>query len=116
MAEGFARNLADQSVNVFSAGSKPSGIVNPKAIIAMEECGINISNQSSNGLDSLPNIVFDWVVTMGCGDNCPFLKTKNRIDWQLKDPKNLPAKEFNAIRDEIKTRVTELLKSESALG
>lgn len=116
MAEGFARSLALPQVNSFSAGSRPSGMINPKAIVAMAELGIDISGQVSQGLDALPNLEFDWVITMGCGDNCPHLKAKNRVDWALPDPKSLPPNEFNLVRDEIQSRVSALLANLKVLG
>ncbi len=109
MAEGFARKVGAGFVEAYSAGSEPSGVVNPKAIGAMREVGIDISSQHSKGFDSLPEEEWDAIVTMGCGDACPFLSTKKRIDWDLPDPKELPPPEFNEVRDEIKRRVIELL-------
>lgn len=107
MAEGFARHFGNKSS--YSSGSKPSGTVNPKAIAAMAELGIDISGHTSKPLDELPQIEWDWVITMGCGDACPHLPAKNRDDWTLTDPRDLPPDQFNVIRDEIAERVKVLL-------
>jgi len=87
MAEGLARSLWGDRVDIFSAGSKPSGKVDPGAVAAMREAGVDISGQASKGLSSVPDVEWDYVITMGCGDECPFLHAKHRIDWDLADPK-----------------------------
>jgi len=89
MAEGFARAIAGRHVGAFSAGSHPSGMVNAKAIEFMREKGIDISAQQSKGLDVLPLITWDYIVTMGCGDACPNVPATHRLDWDLPDPKHL---------------------------
>jgi arsenate reductase (thioredoxin) len=110
MAEGFARHLGGSRVMACSAGSRPSGIIHPKAIAAMKEKGIDLTVQQSKGLSELPETQWDWIVTMGCGDACPSLPARNRADWALPDPKHLPPEQFNVVRDEIERRVIELLK------
>jgi protein-tyrosine-phosphatase len=109
MAEGFARMLGYEQVNSFSSGSKPSGIVNPKAIAAMAAIGYDLSVHDSKSLDEIPAIEYDAVVTMGCGDACPQVQTKLRLDWQIPDPKHMETAEFAVIRDGIKERIEELL-------
>ena len=109
MAEGFARHYGGEDVHAFSAGSKPSGKVNPKAIAAMAEKGIDLCDHVSLGIYDLPQVEWDWVITMGCGDECPHLPAKNRADWDLQDPRDLPPDQFNLIRDDIERRVKELL-------
>ena len=111
MAEGFAKKLGADVIEAYSAGSQPSGIVNPKAIASMKEAGIDISSHGSNGFDDLPEGEWDAVVTMGCGDACPFLPAKERIDWDLPDPREMPPAEFNGVRDEIRERVIKLIES-----
>lgn len=86
MAEGFARFYGKGRIETFSAGSRPSGRVNETAIEVMKDVGIDISSQVSKGFDALPRKEFDVVVTMGCGDECPFVPAKRRIDWQIRDP------------------------------
>ena len=109
MAEGFARAFGTNAVSAWSAGSRPSGEVNARAIAFMQENGIDISGQNSKGLDDLPEVAWDYIVTMGCGDACPFLPAHHRRDWELPDPKTLDDAGFRAVRDEIAGRVRELL-------
>ena len=109
MAEGFARTLGRGRVAAFSAGSRPSGIVNPRAIQFMKEKGIDLTVQLSKGLDDLPQVRWDWIVTMGCGDACPTLPAMHRLDWELPDPKHLPDDEFRAVRDRIEGLIAGLL-------
>ncbi|UCD56101.1 MAG: arsenate reductase ArsC [Candidatus Hydrogenedentota bacterium] len=109
MAEGFAKELGEGIIEAHSAGSQPSGIVNPKTVAAMREAGVDISSHESKGFDALPQVEWDVVVTMGCGDACPFLRAKMRIDWELPDPSEMSQLEFNRVRDEIRGRVLELI-------
>jgi protein-tyrosine-phosphatase len=110
MAEGFAKHLGEDAIEAYSAGSRPSGIVNPKAIAAMKDAGTDISSHYSKGFDSLPDCEWDAVVTMGCGDACPFIPAKRRIDWDLPDPAKMPQEDFNKVRDDIENRVKELIE------
>lgn len=105
MAEAFARILGGKSVEAYSAGSRPSGKVNPKAIEAMRELGYDLSVHGSKSLDELPDVAFDFVATMGCGDACPMIRARQRADWSIPDPKNLPPDEFRAVRDLIQDKV-----------
>jgi arsenate reductase len=111
MSQAFARILGGEAVEAYSAGSRPSGIVNPKAIAAMAELGYDLSKHDSKSLDDIPDIEYDAVVTMGCGDACPFVKAKHRIDWQIPDPKHMPPEEFRQVRDLIKSKIGELLRT-----
>lgn len=109
MAAGFARELSQGRVDIFSGGSEPADQVNPVAVEVMNELGINISGyQPQRFTDDLLAQV-DVVVTMGCGDTCPFIPGKTYIDWPLDDPKGKPIEDVRRIRDEIKTRVETLL-------
>ena len=118
IAEGFAKyygkemflRAKSEAISVYSAGSRPSGIVNPMAVDVMKEKGIDISNQKSKGLDTLPRDNFDFVVTMGCGDNCPTVSAKKRIEWRIKDPKGASIEVFREVRDDIEKKVLELLR------
>lgn len=111
MSQAFAIIHGGESVQVFSAGSKPSGIVNPKAIAAMKEIGYDLSRHNSKSLDEVKQYApFDAVVTMGCGDACPWMPAKKFIEWQILDPKNMEPKEFNKVRDVINDKVKELVK------
>ena len=105
MAEAFARILGGKSVEAYSAGSHPSGKVNPKAVEAMRELGYDLSVHGSKSLDDLPDVAFDFVATMGCGDACPMVRAKQRADWSIPDPKHLPPDEFRVVRDLIQDKV-----------
>lgn len=109
MAQAFARMIGGDAVEAYSAGSRPSGIVNPKAVEAMARLGYDLTTHDSKGLTDLPDVPFDAAVTMGCGDACPMLKAARRIDWKIPDPKHMPREEFDAVRDLIGSKVTELL-------
>lgn len=110
MAEGFARLLGPSSIEAFSAGSKPSGKINQTAIAAMREIGVDLTRQASKGLSELPARRWDYVITMGCGDACPFVDAVRREDWAIPDPKQMPLEEFRRVRDQIKERVKDLLE------
>ncbi|MBK8785015.1 MAG: arsenate reductase ArsC [Chitinophagaceae bacterium] len=111
MSQAFAKMLGGNDVEAYSAGSKPSGIVNPKAIAAMKELGYDLSKHDSKSLDEVKAFApFDAVVTMGCGDACPWMPAKQFIDWQIPDPKYMERKEFNEVRDLINRKVEELIR------
>jgi arsenate reductase (thioredoxin) len=110
MAEAFGRMYAPAGVEVFSAGSQPSGKVNPKAVEAMKELGYDMSSHRSKGLDDLPPGEFDYAVTMGCGDSCPSLRAKKRIDWQIPDPKVLSPEDYREVRNLIGRMVQSLVE------
>jgi arsenate reductase len=109
VAEGFARKLGAGLLEAHSAGSKPSGRVNPLAVELMGELGVDISKNASKGLWQVPEQGWDYVITMGCGDACPFVPAKAKRDWALPDPKNLPREQFLAVIREIERRVTALI-------
>ena len=109
IAEAFARLLGGDRVEAYSAGSRPSGVVNPKAIASMKEIGYDLSSHNSKSLDELPDIDWDFVATMGCGDECPFIRAKLREDWQIPDPKNMSPDEFRNVREVIREKVASLL-------
>ncbi|MEP7319055.1 MAG: arsenate reductase ArsC [Panacibacter sp.] len=117
MSQAFATIFGGDEVQAFSAGSKPSGIVNPKAIAAMKELGYNLGKHDSKSLDEVKEFApFDVVVTMGCGDACPWMPAKKFIDWQIPDPKHMEPGEFNKVRDYIGEQVRQLLKELDTLG
>lgn len=109
MAQAFALIHGKGKVQAYSAGSRPSGKINPRAIAAMQELGYNLSAHHSKSLAEIPDIDFEYVVTMGCGDECPYVKAKHRIDWQIPDPRNMNEEEFRAVRNHIEQKVKELL-------
>jgi arsenate reductase len=110
MAEAFAHIHGGDRVDAYSAGSRPSGIVNPKAIAAMREIGYDLATHVSKSLGELPDVEWDFVATMGCGDECPLIRAKQREDWQIPDPKTLERDDFNKIRDQISEKVRSLLE------
>ena len=107
MAEAIARMQG--GVEAHSAGSRPSGQVNPKAIQAMSEVGYDLRTHRSKSLADLPDVPFDVAVTMGCGDTCPSVRAARHEDWNIPDPKELPPEQFRSVRDLIETKVKELL-------
>jgi len=112
MAEAFAKMLGGNEVESYSAGSNPSGKINPKAINAMRELGYDLSSQQSKSLEHVKRFApFDAVVTMGCGDACPWMPAKKFIDWEIPDPKEMNEDDFREVRDLVKKRVKELLSS-----
>ncbi|HEX7904515.1 MAG TPA: arsenic resistance N-acetyltransferase ArsN2 [Chitinophagaceae bacterium] len=112
MSQAFAKMIGGDEVEAYSAGSKPSGIVNPKAIAAMKELGYDLSVHDSKSLDEVKQFApFDAVVTMGCGDACPWMPAKKFIGWEIPDPKHMEPAEFNKVRDYIKEKVTDLIAS-----
>lgn len=111
MSQAFAKILGGEDVEAFSAGSKPSGMVNPKAIAAMKELGYDLGTHDSKSLNEVKQFApFDAVVTMGCGDACPWMPAKQFIDWQIPDPKNMEPIQFNEVRDLVASKVKQLLK------
>jgi len=110
MSQAFALIHASGNVEAYSAGSKPSGLVNPKAIAAMRELNYDLSKHDSKSLQEVAQYApFDAMVTMGCGDTCPWMPAKKFIDWQIPDPKYMEPTEFNQIRDMISEKVKVLL-------
>jgi arsenate reductase len=114
MAEAFGRMYAPAGVEVYSAGSAPSGKVNPKAVEAMKELGYDMTSHRSKGINELPPGVFDVAVTMGCGDACPVTLAKRRIDWQIPDPKLLSPEDYRQVRDLIGRMVRALVAETAA--
>jgi arsenate reductase len=110
MAAGWVRHLAQDRVDVYSGGSNPGKQLNPAAVQAMHEVGIDIANESPKLLDVEHVKAADAVITMGCGDSCPIFPGKRYEDWALDDPAGLGVVAVRPIRDEIRRRVVELLK------
>ena len=109
MAAGFLQALGGGTVEVRSAGSTPADAVNPVAVAAMAEVGIDIAGQQPKVLTTQAVQDSDVVVTMGCGDTCPFYPGKRYEDWELDDPAGQPIEKVRPIRDEIRARVLTLL-------
>ena len=109
MAQAFAILHGHGEVQAYSAGSKPSGKINPKAIAAMNEIGYDLSRHDSKSLDEIPDVTYDAVITMGCGDACPWVPARYREDWAIPDPRNMNEDDFRVVRNEIESKVKELL-------
>ena len=109
MAEAFAKIHGAGKVEAHSSGSKPSGKVNPRAVQFMAELGYDLTKHESKSLESFNGTDVAVAVTMGCGDYCPLVKAKQRVDWNIPDPKELPDDEFRKVRDLIESKVKELL-------
>jgi len=110
MAQAFVNIYSKGDVQAFSAGSQPGGRINPKAIAAMKELGYDLTAHNSKSLDEVKaEAPFDVVITMGCGDACPWMPAKQHIDWQIPDPGNMDTVQFNEVRDLIGGLVKELI-------
>ena len=109
MAQAFAKMYGGDRVEALSGGSKPSGKVNPKAVAAMKELGYDLSAHTSKSVELYSGQEIDAAVTMGCGDACPLVSARRRIDWQIPDPRDMPPDEFRKVRDLIAEKVKELL-------
>ena len=110
MAQGFAESFGKGRVELYSAGSRPSSHINPVAIEVMKEKGIDLSGRRPKGLNDLPSVEMDYLITMGCEETCPAVPTKKIIDWQIPDPKGKSIDVFRNIRDTIEEKVRTLLK------
>ncbi len=105
IAEAFARIHGAGRIEAYSAGSRPSGIINPRAIDVMKEIGYDLSIHHSRSLGELPDVEYDIVITMGCGEECPVVRAGKHIAWNIPDPKHMTTEEFRAIRDLIESKV-----------
>jgi arsenate reductase (thioredoxin) len=109
MAAGWLKKLAGDRIRIWSAGSEPADQVNPVAVEAMREVGIDISGETPHILTTDTVSRADVVVTMGCGDTCPNFAGKRYLDWKLTDPAGQPIEVVREVRDDIKARITDLL-------
>jgi protein-tyrosine-phosphatase len=111
MSQAFAKIHGGDEIESFSAGSKPSGKINPRAIASMKELGYDLSSHHSKSLEEVKQYApFDAVVTMGCGDACPWMPAKKFIDWQIPDPREMNEEDFRKVRNLIEQKVKELLE------
>ena len=111
MAEAFARIHGGAGVRAWSAGSRPSGWVNPRAVEFMKEVGYDLTTHTSKALDQFNGQEVAVAVTMGCGDECPLVNAQRREEWQIPDPKEMPPEQYREVRDLIERKVNELLAS-----
>ena len=109
IAEAFAKRYSDLSLEFLSAGSSPSGVVNSRAIEFMTEFGYDLSDHYSKSVDEIYKEV-DILISMGCGDSCPYLAASKRLEWDIPDPKNMKAKEFKLVIKSIEKKVKALIK------
>ncbi|MBM3417153.1 MAG: arsenate reductase ArsC [Bacteroidetes bacterium] len=112
ISQAFATMLGGEKFDAYSAGSKPSGKINPKAVVAMKELGYDLTTHHSKSLEEVKRYApFDALVTMGCGDACPWMPTPKFIDWEIPDPRDMNEEDFRKVRDLIREKVKELLKA-----
>ena len=111
MAEAFARIHGGGRVEPYSAGSRPSGRVNPRAVEFMREKGYDLTTHTSKPLDQIPQSEYDAAITMGCGDECPLVLAKRRADWKIPDPKDMTPERFREVRGLIEAKVKELIET-----
>lgn len=111
MAQAFALLHGKDQVEAHSAGSAPSGVINPKAIEAMKLRGYDLSTHTSKSIDAFNGQRFDYTITLGCGDACPFVPATHRVEWNIPDPRHMSETQFNEVRDLIEQKVIELLHS-----
>jgi protein-tyrosine-phosphatase len=110
MAEGFARMHGAGRVEAYSAGSRPSGQVNPRAVEFMKEVGYDLTTHHSKALADLPAGEFEVMVGMGCGDEaCPLVKAGRHEEWGIPDPREMPPEKYREVRDQIEQKVKDLL-------
>ena len=109
MAAGYLEALAGDRVTVLSAGTEPKNEINPAAITVMAEEGIDIANNAPKVLTTEAVKESDYVITMGCGDTCPFFPGKTYLDWPLDDPAGQGIEDVRLIRDEIRAKVDALI-------
>lgn len=109
MAAAFARRLGGDRVTVLSAGSEPAASLNPSVVAAMAERGIDLAGEAPRRWTDADLHAADVIVTMGCGDACPYVPGKRYLDWELVDPAGRPIEEIRPIRDDIERRVRELV-------
>lgn len=111
IAEAFAKIYGKGHIEAYSAGSCPSGTINPKAIDSMLEVGYDLSKHRSKSLNDIPDAEYDIVVTMGCGEECPVVKAKRHEDWNIPDPKEMTPEKFRTVRDLIEIKVKDLISN-----
>jgi len=109
MAQAFATIHGGSLVNAFSSGSRPSGKINPKAVAAMNELHYDLTTHHSKSLEEIPKVEYEFAITMGFGDECPFVNAKHREDWNIPDPREMNEQQFREVRDLIEQKVKELL-------
>jgi arsenate reductase len=108
MSEALFNRLA-KGCPAFSAGSKPAAAIDPKTVEVMNEVGIDLSERTPHSIEHYRGQMFDYVITMGCGDDCPFIAATHRIDWQIPDPKGKPIEEYRKTRELLDLKIRALV-------
>lgn len=109
IAEALAKNISQGKIEFYSAGSKPSGVVNPMAIKLLSTQGVDLSDLKSKHVSNFEGIKIDYLILMGCGDKCPNLVADERIEWDIPDPKDMEKSEFLKVIEKIRREVQKLI-------
>ena len=111
IAEALAKKISPHKFDFYSAGSKPSGIINPMAIKLLKSQGVYFINHRSKDVSEFINIKIDYLILMGCGDQCPNIVAEERVEWDIPDPKDMEAPEFLNVIEIIRGEVKKLIKT-----
>ena len=111
IAEALAKKISPHKFNFYSAGSKPSGIINPMAIKLLKSQGVYLTDNRSKDVSEFINIKIDYLILMGCGDQCPNIVAEERVEWDIPDPKDMEALEFLNVIEIIRGEVKKLIKT-----
>ncbi len=111
MAEAFTKIHGKDILDGYSAGSKTLGKVNEKAIKSMKKVAYDLVAHKSKSLNDIPDVEYDFAITMGCGDECPYVKAKQRQNWAIPDPKNMNDQDFDKVRDIIEKKILSLINA-----
>ena len=111
IAEALAKNISQGKIEFYSAGSKPSGVVNPMTIKLLSAQGVDLSDHKSKHVSNFEGIKIDYLILMGCGDKCPNLVAEERIEWDIPDPKDMEEPEFLNVIENIEGKVKKLIKT-----
>jgi protein-tyrosine-phosphatase len=110
ISEALANRYGKRILEAYSAGSEPAKEINPETVEVLKEKRIDLSGRTPKGLLEIPQILWDYAVLMGCGDQCPAVNAKKRIEWDIPDPKNLPKEEFRKVFNKIESEVLILIR------
>ena len=111
IAEALAKKISPHKFDFYSAGSNPTGVINPLAIELLESQGVYLTDHRSKDVSEFINIKIDYLILMGCGDQCPNIVAEERIDWDIPDPKDMEEPEFLNVIENIRGKVKKLIKT-----
>ena len=111
IAEALAKKISPHKSNFYSAGSKPSGIINPMAIKLLKSQGVYLTDHRSKDVSEFINVKIDYLILMGCGDQCPNIVAEERVEWDIPDPKDMEEPEFLNVIENIRGKVKKLIKT-----